>query len=109
MKRLALALIFLAGPLAAESYDGTYQIGSCGGGTPDGRMSIAGEQIQFWESACRLTNPVPVRDMLAATLYDMACSGEGETWMSRILLMPGFDSDLILLREGLVVEYQRCN
>ena len=93
--------LFLAGPAGRGILHGTYQIGSCGGtAPPDGRMSIAGEQIQFWESACRLTNPVPVRDMLAATLYDMACSGEGETWMSRILLMPGFDSDLILAARG---------
>lgn len=108
------ALALLATPALAQGYDGQYQIGQCTPGVSDSQMTISGDQIRFWESSCSLTNPVPVRDMAGATLFDAVCSGEGENWTYRLLMMPGTSfeapyTDLILLRVGSVVLYQKCD
>jgi hypothetical protein len=108
-----LALALFTTPAVSQSYDGQYQIGQCTPDVSDSQMSISGDQIRFWESSCTLTNPVPVRDMAGATLFDAVCSGEGENWTYRLMLMPGTSfaspqTDLIMLREGSVVLYQRC-
>ena len=109
MIRIAALLILIPGLAAAQGVSGTYQIGGC---APDGietRISIIGDRIEFIESICTLTNPVPVRDMGAATLFDAVCQGEGENWVFRILLMPAEGGGLILLRDGHANTYQRCN
>lgn len=59
------------------------------------------------ESACRMTNPVTVRDM-AAVLYDMDCAGEGESWSYRLLLMRNDDGTLTLLGNGWTRVMQGC-
>ena len=109
-----LALVLLTIPAHAQGYDGRYQIGQCTADVSDNQMSISGDRISFWESSCRLTNPVAVRDIAGATLFDAVCSGEGESWTYRLLVMPGVTSaepyeGLILLREGSVVLYQKCD
>lgn len=110
---LALILALAASQVAAQDFDGQYQIGACTAEISDSRMSIEGGSIRFWESACSLTNPVPVRDMGDATLFDVQCAGEGETWSYRLLIMSGGsaavpDADLVLLNETGAIAYQRC-
>ena len=110
----ALSLALAGLPVDAQSFDGQYQVGSCTAAITDSRMSIEGTSIRFWESACTLTNPVPVRDMGDATLFDAQCAGEGETWTYRLLVMSGAsaavpDADLILLNATGAIAYQRCD
>jgi hypothetical protein len=107
MKHLAFALALLPGVAAAQDFSGVYQLGGCGTPT-DGRIQITGNQIVFWESACQLTNPVAVRDMGDATLFDLVCSGEGETWSYRAFFMRGAEG-LIMVRDGYAYTYRRCN
>ncbi|MBF9059592.1 hypothetical protein HKCCSP123_10405 [Rhodobacterales bacterium HKCCSP123] len=110
----AVAVAAAGSPVLAQGFDGQYQVGACTRDVSDGRMSIEGGSIRFWESACTLTNPVGVRDMGDATLFDAQCSGEGETWSYRLLIMSGGsvavpEADLILLNETGAIAYQRCD
>jgi hypothetical protein len=101
-----LAATLAPGLVAAQSFDGVYQSGSCGAAT-DGRVEIAGNRISFWESTCQLTNPVSVRDMGDGTLFDVVCTGEGETWSYRMFMMQGAEG-LIMVRDGYAFTYPRC-
>jgi hypothetical protein len=103
-----------AGPGFAQGFDGRYQIDRCTDELTDGGMSIDGTRLRYWETSCDLSNPVAVRDMAGATLFDAACESEGERSVERLLLMRGGSIsmpgiDLILLRPGQVVLYQRCD
>jgi hypothetical protein len=107
-------LLSCAAPGLAQGLDGQYQVGGCTDQLSDGRMSISGTSMRYWETSCELSNPVTIRDMAGATLFDAACWSEGIPSEERILLMPGGAMrmpgvDLILLREGQVVLYQRCD
>ncbi|MCA2012739.1 hypothetical protein LCM17_14680 [Cereibacter sphaeroides] len=86
---LALGL-FLAStlPALAGPYDGSWDFSdaACGQQLSDGRLIIDDTILRFWESSCTLSNPVAIRDMPAATLYDASCSGEGYEWNTRFLL-----------------------
>ena len=111
---LAAGMVLCAAPILAQELDGQYQIGRCTDGLSDSRMSISGTSMRYWETSCALSNPVAIRDMAGATLFDAACRSEGVPSEQRILLMPGGATsapgvDLILLREGQVVLYQRCD
>jgi hypothetical protein len=111
---IVASLFICAGPALAQGLDGRYQIDRCTEGLTDSRMSISGTRMQYWETSCDLSNPVSIRDMAGATLFDATCESEGEQIEERILLMPGGAMstpgiDLILLREGQVVLYQRCD
>ena len=97
----AAALLVLALPALAGPYDGTWDFSeaACANPYSDGRLTITDNILQFWESRCTLSNPTAIRDMPAATLYDAACAGEGETWNHRILLSSygaGYSSLLVL-------------
>ncbi|MDG3042930.1 hypothetical protein [Roseicyclus marinus] len=100
--------LLMPGIAAAQDFSGRYHIDSCATGHPEGAMTIAGDRADFYESTCRLTNPVAVRDMGDATLFDMVCTGEGESWSFRALLMRGQDG-LVFVREGQGGTYARCN
>ncbi len=59
------------------------------------------------ESLCRMTNPVGVRDM-NAMLYDLECTGEGQVWGGRALLMIDADGQLVFIRDGFASILPRC-
>lgn len=106
MRRAALLAVLLLPGMAAAQVDGTWSL-DCGAG-PEGTITISGDRIDFYESACTLAGPVSVRDMAGAVLYDATCTGEGETWSKRILLMPALDGGLVRVEEGLALIYRRC-
>lgn len=108
MIRIALFLSVLPGIVMAQSFDGTYQLDGCGPETTETRIVVAGNRITYLESFCTLTNPVSVRDMSGATLFDAICQGEGTTWSYRAFLMPSADGGLISIREGYAFSYMRC-
>lgn len=105
MIRAVLPLVLLlAGP--ALAFDGTY--GNCAGTGDDVPIVIEGDTISFYESACRMTNPVMVRDMPGAVLFDFVCEGEGETWTGRAFVQWAHDGGLILVWRGFAQMLPRC-
>ena len=102
----ALAASLVAAPAAA--FDGTYgEVCEVVGDMAP--VIIEGDIITFYESACQLTNPVSVRDMDGAVLFDMQCSGEGEVWTERVFLQPGWDGGLIFVSRGFAEMLPRCD
>lgn len=88
---------------------GRYALNGCSG-TPygDGGMELNGSQILFYESACTVSNPVAVQGMEGAWLYDAQCSGEGENWSARYMIMPGWDNRLVFVQERWAGVYDYC-
>lgn len=109
MRLLTLVLLCPALAHAAEGLrDGTYDGFDCAAPMSDQRIVLHGDEIDFYESSCRLSNPVRVRDMEGAVLFDAACAGEGETWMARYLLMHGHDGGLIVVGSRWAERHTRC-
>lgn len=108
---LQICLIYCAIIFPSQSISqplsGVYDF-ECKKEVSDSRIELRGTEIKFWESTCKLTDPVEVRGMRGATLFDAVCTGEGEEWSYRMLLMPTSRGGLIRLEEGLAVEYVRC-
>lgn len=97
---------------AATPYDGVYRQtanAECGLVGADGAALEIRDGIFFGvEMQCRMTNPVNVIDM-DATLYNMQCSGEGQYWDERAMMMKARDStDLIMIWDGYAFRYSRC-
>jgi len=70
-------------------------------------MRISGTSIRFYESRCELTNPVNIRDM-NGQLFDFVCSGEGEEWSTRGLLLLNADGTLTYSSNDQTIILQRC-
>ncbi len=103
------ALVAMALPVAAMAQvEGTYSLDCAAGTMSDGRVTVGKGTISFHESTCTLTDPVAVRGMTDAVLYDATCTGEGESWTRRILLMPASDGGLVRVEDGYAVTYARC-
>jgi len=110
---LTLAAL-LAGPVAAEPFDGLYRPASPFGknwdcqsiGQEGGAMSVQGDTFTSVENQCRLTNPVPVTGM-DAILYDAECMGEGEFYAYRMMLMRLPDG-IAVIQDGWVMELLAC-
>ncbi len=110
MTRL-LTLLLLCPTLAhaAEGLrDGIYDGFDCTAPMSDQRITLRGDEIDFYESSCRLSNPIQVRDMEGALLFDAACVGEGETWMARYLLMHTHDGGLIVVGSRWAERHAHC-
>jgi hypothetical protein len=103
-RALAAALVLAATP--ALAFDGRY--GICDGQGEDTPITVAGDTIAFFESTCRMTNPVLVRDMAGAVLFDFVCEGEGETWTERAFVQWAQDGGLILVWRGFAQMLPRC-
>jgi len=102
--------IVLSGAAQAQQLpQGTFEEGGCTTQPyAEGRIEITGNELLFYETACTLTAPEPVRGMAGAYLYDGRCSGEGMEWTGRYLLMPGWGDQLVLVYEGYAGIYARC-
>jgi len=111
MRALCIAICLLPGSaFAAEGVrDGTYDAYDCTVPVSDQRVTIAGDRIRFYESACTLSNPVAVRDMENAHLFDAQCAGEGMEWQARYLLMQANDGGLIVVGSRWAERHQRCD
>ena len=109
MRAIFLAAILWGGTAAALPVeDGTYDVGGCGAEVSDLRIEVEGDSIAFFESRCTMTNPTNVRDMGGAVLYDAVCTGEGENFSRRMMLMQGPDGRLVLVQAGFATTYGRC-
>lgn len=110
---LPLAVLVLA--LVADTArgqalpQGRYELEACSGNPySDGVMEMNGWEILFYESACTVSNPVAVRGMEGAYLYDADCAGEGMTWTARYLIMPGWDNRIVFVQERWAGVYAHC-
>jgi hypothetical protein len=111
---LLAGLLVAAGAATGQTspYDGDWTIGNpaaCAVGTDSVNFAfrIGDGLLRGVESACRMTNPVAVRD-LGATLYDMECQGEGDSWTYRNFLMLDREGALVMINDGYVSILSRC-
>jgi len=112
MTRAFLAFLFLPTLAIATPYDGIYRpfegascdvIGQDGGAIEIKDGIFIGVEVQ-----CRMTRPVNVVDM-DATLYTMQCSGEGQAWTERAMVMRhANDTDVIMLWDGYAFVNEAC-
>lgn len=107
MIRLA-AILALLPAIAAAQEDGRYSTDPACPKMSDGEIALDGTTITFHESSCDLTDPVTVRGLTGAVLYDAVCTGEGETWTRRMMLMPSADGGLVRVEDGFALTYARC-
>lgn len=112
-----LAGIMAAGAALGNTarFNGTYAIDPGArecvvgqGDVPGAAFRIENGQFFGVESVCRLANPTNIRDMDAAMLFDLQCSGEGTQWSDRILLMKLDDGSLLRVVNGLAFTNPLC-
>mgnify|MGYP000881520213 FL=1 len=112
LRSVLVLLLFWPVVAGAGPFDGVWDgsPGACVQPLSDMRATISGDEIRFYESTCRLSNPTAIRGMTDAVLYDAACSGEGQTWSNRILLArTGPEGEeLAILSEGYLTQRQLC-
>jgi len=106
---ISTAIAVLALPAVAGSIQGTWASNpaDCGAVYPETQVEISGSKISFIESSCKLENPTDLRDMPDAKLYDVVCSGEGESWSERALIGMSGD-DLLIYSRGFARTYESC-
>lgn len=104
----------LASPVVAQNLDGVYYwqdsdpgFGCAESAYAEFQITIEGNKISFVETQCKLGDPVGIRDMAEATLYDAVCTGEGDTWTERMLVYETYDG-VALLSRGAARTYTRC-
>ena len=114
MARVIAILLLSAMPVAAGPFDGLYRpdqpwaegwdctsVGSDGGA-----LAVRDGAFYGVENTCELTNPVEVNGM-SAVLYDANCSGEGETYAKRMMLMR-LPEGLAVVEDGFVNILRSC-
>ena len=110
-----IGLLIVAQPAFAQSYEGRYRPAGVSGegwdckniGIDGGALAIANGAFFGVESRCSLANATAIRDM-DATLFDMVCMGEGETWTRRVMLMSTQNGIAIIENGGEVSHLARC-
>ncbi|WP_071675148.1 hypothetical protein [Nioella nitratireducens] len=109
LTRAALLALIPLTAAAQEVPQGRFELETCSGNPySDGVLEITGREILFYESACSLSNPEPVRGMEAAYLWDGQCAGEGESWTARYLIMPDWENGLVFVQEHWAATYAYC-
>ena len=112
LRVVATAALCIPTILAASPYDGIYRqsanaecalIGADGGSLEIREGIFYGVEVE-----CRMTRPVNVVDM-DATLYTMQCSGDGQSWTERAMLMQNAEDDgIMMIWDGYAFVYSRC-
>ncbi len=107
-----LVVALLPAAAFANPYDGVYKQtanAECAlVGVDGGSLKIEDNIFYGVEVECRMSNPVDV-DQMDATLYEMQCSGEGESWTERAMLMADAeDTGLYMVWNGYAFRYDRC-
>jgi hypothetical protein len=112
MRGLAAVLALLPGLAFAGPWDGTYRQAAnaeCGlVGVDGGALQIAGGVFTGVGMTCEMTRPVNVLDM-DATLYTMECTGDGQSWSERAMLMRDAQGGgIFMIWNGYAFRYGRC-
>ena len=115
-KAVTFAQCFLVSVLptftAASPYDGIYRQNANAEcalvGADGGSLEIREGIFYGVEVECRMSRPVNVVNM-DATLYTMQCSGDGQSWSERAMLMNSAEDDgIIMIWDGYAFVYSRC-
>ncbi|AZV77651.1 hypothetical protein EBB79_06925 [Parasedimentitalea marina] len=88
------------------SVDGTWSCNPEDLGMDGGVLGIQGAYLHGLENTCELTKPTSIRGM-DAVLFDAQCSGEGEQYSYRVMIMR-HEEGLYLVQDGLVADWRRC-
>ncbi len=109
---LAVFCLLTPGQGQAGPYDGVYKQtanAECSlVGADGGSLKIAESIFYGVEVECRMTNPVDINDM-DATIYTMECSGEGQTWTERaIMMIDAQDPGIYMIWDGYAFRYDLC-
>ncbi len=96
----------------ADPFDGVYKQtahSECAlVGVDGGSLEIKDGIFHGVEMQCRMTNPVDINDM-DATIFQMECSGEGQTWSERAIVMNDAEqAGIIMIWNGYAFRYSRC-
>ena len=107
---IAIFAILTTNAAMAAGFDGTWaqNPAHCTAAYPETRVQIAGSDIKFVESSCKLGNATGLRDMPQAKLFDLQCSGEGTTWSERMLVGTHGESGLVIYSRGHASTYSKC-
>ena len=109
----ALAVVILPIGTSAGPYDGVYKQSANAEcalvGVDGGAVKIEEGIFYGVEVECRMTKPVDINDM-DATIYTLECSGEGQTWTERAIMMsePN-DNGVFMIWNGYAFRYDRCD
>ena len=109
----AMILASLPALVVANPYDGVYKQtanAECAlVGVDGGALKIEDNIFYGVEVQCRMTSPIAITDM-DATVYQMQCSGEGQTWTESAMLMPDAENaGLYMIWKGYAFRYDRCD
>ena len=74
----------------------------------DAALEVREGRIETYFSYCTLNNPVAIRDLAGAELFDADCWDEGTTRAERLMLMPRSDGGLIMVGTGFSRSLTRC-
>jgi hypothetical protein len=82
---LVAALLMLPAAVVAAPFDGRWALdrGDCTAKGDRVPVTIAGDTIDFYESACEIASLEPIGSQGAAWVVTRTCKGEGETWPVR--------------------------
>lgn len=106
--------------LSATPFDGTYAVTASDCADDTAMRFVLNDNVAEWgaETDCLLSNPVNIRDMPNARLYDAHCVGEGQVRDRRLLLVGDTmvfagdehaDVQLHVITESIVWHYVRCS
>lgn len=107
-----VALSLLAGAAVAEEpWEGRWVVdpANCRAELGDAAgFDIRDGEMRFYESTCRIADAAPT-GVDGAWVLETQCTGEGETWTRRMVLMlSGEHWQVLTLFEGDFLEYERC-
>jgi hypothetical protein len=110
---IGVVAVLGSGSASAGPYDGVYKQttnAECAlVGVEGGSLKIAESIFYGVEVECRMTRPVDIADM-DATIYQMECSGEGQTWSERAMMMnDAEDTGIYMIWDGYAFRYDRCD
>lgn len=88
--------------------DGLYDARNCSLAFSDERVELRDNTLIFYETVCALSNSEPISGLDGAVLFEGICSGEGEEWSERYLLMPLRDGGLSVVSSHSAERYERC-
>jgi hypothetical protein len=104
-------LLCLATTASAAGFDGEYRAApdwDCQRvGEPGGAISLRDNRLRGIDSTCHIVDQRRVSGM-SAVIADVVCGTVAGVLNERRILMRTADGGLVMLRDGEVVQYERC-
>ena len=107
----AILLSFASTTVMAGPFEGTWDASkeTYSLELSDFRLTISGNQANYWESTCEMVQATQLRDMGSSILYDPQCNGEGETYSGgRVLYSITAAGQLLAYSGGFIALRERC-